>query len=718
MIGFEDEKDLQRKISIILNKHGYHFNKEVDSYFCDVVDKMMKVYCEVKTHGKFAPQQLLYGLAKANIQDAQYLALANEFEIRIYKPPQFAKILAFAKRISKDLAISPSSVTSKRFMEEAFNILGDHLQIYNYVGEFKIDKEQPYIFLDDTNYEYFQMILVKYRIDPAEFINTFAKTWSNKSQLRIKNDHQTIVDLESDQQVKSHRKIMNKFDKMLIQSTRIRAKDVEKIIHRIDELAPQDVRRKRGKYWSSTNVSEIATALIREYINPTFIFEPFVGGGSLIRDLVDECEVVVNDIDKSSIDLLEQEWEGYDCKFHRENILTTPMNELHNWIPEFTDEDIFCIYTNPPFGTSSTNALASTKKEVKNMKKKSNESRKNTIQYGADKIEAKYFGDKYGRGDLCIPSIAKMIEIIKKKKTGYLAFFSPFGIMLGRKRYNKLLKALLKNFDFIYGEVFSGSMFNGVAKKKAISFTIWKYHQNTYTDHQSLTFIFDKKEYQLQFLPLLKDGWKYNAKDDGNEIGTTRNDSFNNPNPKMIKIHLHNAGSQMISTNVRIPLNIPHIPDELIYGLWSVCVGNRSLTNYPIIFDNCYTHLSDFTNIKTQEILAYSTLSILITEIMNTYTEERIGFVGMKRNFKFGGKKLTKGTKYIIEMYGNCEIEKSYTIKSVFNQLQQGDNPNDINKKLRIYIKHEIQRRLEQIGYWDYLPIPKIIQKKTHKTLI
>ncbi|MFA5731618.1 MAG: hypothetical protein WC934_06405 [Acidithiobacillus sp.] len=707
MISFEDEKNLQRKICNKLNKFGYHFEKEIDSYFCDIVDKMIKAYCEVKTNGEFAPHQLLYGIAKENIQDAQFLILANEYEMRIFIPPKFDDILAFSKRISKNLSVSPSSITSKRFLEEAFNILGDHLQIYNYSGDFKIDEKQPFIFLDDTNYEYFQFILTKYRIHPAEFINKFANTWTKKSKLLIKNDHQTILDIESGKEVKAQRNIVNKFDIALIQSTRIRAFDIEKIIHRIDELSSLDIRRKRGKYWSNLDVSEIATELIREYVKPTFIFEPFVGGGSLVRDLVGECNGVVNDIDGSSVDLLEQEWEGYDWQFNRNNILTTHINDLIKWIPEFTEKETFCIYTNPPFGTSSTNALVSTEKEIQNMAKKSTSSRKNNIQYGSDKIEAKYIGDMYGHGDLCIPCIGKMIEIIKNKWCGYLTFFSPFGVMLGRSRYNKLLKALLKDFEFVHGEVFDGSMFNGVSKNKPISFTIWKYKKNCQTNSNSLTFCYKEKEYHTKILSLLKNGWKYNMCDDGNEIGTTRNDTFNNPNPKMLKTILHNAGSQMIQENVIISLQNEFINDPLIYGLWSVIVGNRSITNYPIIFDNCYTHLPDFTKTETFEILAYTILSILITELKNNNCEGKIGFVGMSRIFKFGGKELTKGATYLIETYKHCPIGE-LTIGMVFERLKNNEDSDEIDKKLRILIKKEIEERLNIIGYWDYLPIPQI----------
>ena len=58
MVKYHDEKDLQRKICGILNKGGYDFKKERDSFFCDIVDYNIEAYGEIKIDGKFAPQQL------------------------------------------------------------------------------------------------------------------------------------------------------------------------------------------------------------------------------------------------------------------------------------------------------------------------------------------------------------------------------------------------------------------------------------------------------------------------------------------------------------------------------------------------------------------------------------------------------------------------------------------------------------------------------------
>ena len=66
-------------------------------------------------------------------------------------------------------------------------------------------------------------------------------------------------------------------------------------------MQPIHHRRKTGNFWSGKTVASIAYGYISELVNPTFIFEPFVGGGSLIRDFKDECRGVANDIDTSVI---------------------------------------------------------------------------------------------------------------------------------------------------------------------------------------------------------------------------------------------------------------------------------------------------------------------------------------------------------------------------------------------------------------------------------
>lgn len=43
----------------------------------------------------------------------------------------------------------------------------------------------------------------------------------------------------------------------------------------------------------------------------------------------------------------------------------------------------------------------------------------------------------------------------------------------------------------------------------------------------------------------------------------------------------------------------------------------------------------------------------------------------------------------------------------MFKELKDEPNIDNINENYRRMIKKEIEKRLEIIGYWDYIPIPK-----------
>lgn len=279
--------------------------------------------------------------------------------------------------------------------------------------------------------------------------------------------------------------------------------------------------------------------------------------------------------------------------------------------------------------------------------------------------------------------------------------------MLGRNRYKKLLKALLQDFKFIEGHIFSGENFNSVASKKAITFTIWKYCPKINTNIESLTFFYNDKELKVKRIPLLKDGWKYDSRTYiKGEIVVQGNDRFNASPPKIFHLEHKKGGSELTVENVKKDLGIPNIPSELIYGLWSVCVGYLSITDFPISFNEAYTHLPDFSKPETLEILAYVIIHTIITELKNNYCQGKIGFIGINRIFKFGDNPaLTKGCEYLINTYGNCPIGNK-TIKEVFTELKNEPDINKIDQNYRRLIKYEIEKRLECIGYWNILPIP------------
>jgi len=715
-IKYYDEADLQRKIVKILNKSGFHFEDAPSPYFCDIVDKVRKIYIEVKPEN-FAPAQILYGLAKEGIKEITYIGLACSFETRFYKSPSFESIKNFAKKIDPSLSLPPSNVKKQEWHDKAYGLLGDHWKIYTYKG--KLDLEEPTleIFIDSDNYIYFKTLFEKYNINPSQFL-TFIADIHGKNQKIIINNEGWILNTNTGEFFRNsdaaqlsverflgrhdYRPIRDYRDKTLFESVKIRSNNIQKILHQIDRLEPISGRRFRGRFFTKENIGAEVSDIAKS-IDPNYILEPYVGGGTLIKTLIGQYKGAANDINKGFIDVLKKKYEGYDWIFTNLNTIITPTEELiSKWkIPR---EGNILILTNPPFGTSSTSSLVSKKEEIKG----NSRSRKTKIEYGG-------MGDKYGRGDQVIPALGKLIEILKKLSRGYLAIFSPAGLLLGRKRYNKILKTILQDFEFLEGHIFSGANFNSVASKKAIAFTLWKYSKNINTSLVDLTFMYEDVSLRLKKTKLLKEVWRYR---DGSKyvkeridhpLGVRRNDTFNNPNPKIFTIDVkEGSGAEISKDNVKFDLEIPNIPSELIYGLLSVAVGYRSITDHPIFIDNAHTHLPDFSKKETMEILAYTLIHVLITEIKNNYCSGKIGFIGMNRVFSFGNPLLTKGAKYLIDTYSYCPIGDK-KISDVFLELKTEPNIENIDENYRRLIKIEIENRLKTIGYWDFIPIPSII---------
>ena len=128
--------------------------------------------------------------------------------------------------------------------------------------------------------------------------------------------------------------------------------------------------------------------------------------------------------------------------------------------------------------------------------------------------------------------------------------------------------------------------------------------------------------------------------------------------------------------------------------------------------DNAYVHLPDFNQKIIQEILAYTSLYVIITEIKNNYTTNKVGFQGTNRIFQFGGKALTEGVLYLLKKYEECPVNDS-NISNIFHTLKTNPDINTLDDNIRRTIKNEIEKRLNGSGYWDYIPLPYNV--KTNK---
>lgn len=684
----------------------------------DLVDELNKIYVEVKKED-FAPSQILYALVKKGIKDATYIGLACDCEIRFYKVPPFEKCKTFADKIDSSLKKAPSQINNKRWMDEAFELLGYHEHIYTYKGMLDLKERETRIFIDKDNYEYFSRIFKKYEMNPARFLTFLTNVHESNEEIKVNNDGWIIninsgeffsnTDKDTKQTAISHsysknerlnyKPIKDFRDKTILESARVTSNEINRVLKRMDRLEPLKDRRARGRFFTHESVSDEISDIVM-MIDPDYVIEPFVGTGSLIDPIVESYKGVANDIVGGYIETLRKKYKGSGWKFTSLDTITTEQESLFKKWKIPIGKNVL-ILTNPPFGTASTNILASKKGEVKK-----GESRKTKIQYGG-------LGEKYGRGDLVIPALAKCIEIIKRVGKGYIATFSPAGVMLGRKRYVKLFGAFLKDFKFIEGHIFSGDHFNSVSSKKPIAFTVWRYEPNCHQPLNKIAFYFNGRKYKIKRIMLLKEGWRYGSgskyvkEQKETSLGVFRCERFNCPNPNIFSINIkEGSGAELSRDNVKIDLTIPNIPSELIYGLWSTCVGHRAIIQPPTHFDNCYTHLPDFSNETTLQILAYALIFNLYSELKINYCKGEIGFEGGLRIFKFGGERLTRSAKYLIDTYSALPIGKK-TIKKVFDELKNTPDIKEIDDP-RQEIKKEIEMRLEDIGYWDFLPVPEV----------
>lgn len=712
-----NERELSLKIRDYLNKHTVDFKFKFIDDFCDIADEHHKVFIEVKSD-HFASAQLLHAIARKGIRDVKFLGVADNRVVKLYLPPDFEKIYSFATSFDPKLVFAPSQVDKPELNEQANIILGKPDR------EVKLEfSTTEYFYITQDNVRSIKPMIYKYRIDLDHLVNwldgvgetdaikvnpegwlvntTRAEMFTNESEDEKKKKELT----EFGGSRKPKYIAIKQHDISFFESLRVRHENLADILHEIDRFMSRKKRREHGVFWTEEEIGDKLANEILELARPEFVVEPCVGGGSLIRNIVPHVKGAMNDISKNHIENCKKIFDGYDWKFTSFDVVKTYTQDLiREWgVPSGKK---LLLYTNPPFGTSSTNRLVSKKEEMNEAT-----SRKQVIDYPVGLL-------KYGKGNLFLPIVGRLIETARVHRNCCLAFFSPFSLFCGGTRYSHISGALLKDFKFLRGYVFAGNYFHDINKTLPIALTIWDFAPNTNAHPLDLHFEFvDKhgKNSNVLFkkMPLLKDGWRYR---DGNKyvkhkvegaIGVPRCERFWTPRIKVLCTDIkEGSGAELSPDNLRTNrVLVPSIPSELIYALWSVAVGKHafgtslSTSLHPIYFEQAYVHLPDFTRKETIEILAYSALHVLV----KNYAENQIGFFGTNKVFRFDGENYTKSIRYLINMCKDCPVYEGHDIAEVFDFIRQSKV--DVTK-CRKGIKEEVSKRLEEIGYWDYVPIP------------
>ncbi|MDG7027296.1 MAG: hypothetical protein JRN16_02680 [Nitrososphaerota archaeon] len=715
-----DETELSKQIAAYLNRVtlGMHF-EFIDS-FCDVADEKNKIYIEVKPE-HFALAQILHATAIKGIKDAKYLGVADGKEVRLYAPPIFSKVLSFAKSFDPTLVFSASQADKPELNSQAEKILGNPEKVISLKFS-----SSPYLFISKDSMETIREATDRYRIHLDLLVNWLDGVGEKDSikvnsegwlvnidrrdvftnEYTLEQEAKEITEFSGGHRRPRHNPIRQN-EKGWFESLRIRHEDLPIVLHEVDRLLSRKKRRESGVFWTEAEIGDLMADEVLRLTRPGYVVEPCVGGGSLVKKIVPRVKGTMNDISIGHVENCKRIYDGYSWKFTTLDVVRNDTGTLiEKWgIPA---KGTLLLYTNPPFGTSSTGQIVSKKGELDGKA-----SRQQVIFYPPAL-------QKYGKGDLFIPIIGRLIEVAKTQKKCYLAFFSPFGLFCKRKRYLKLFTALAKDFIFLRGHVFAGHNFHDINRTLTVALSVWEYSPNANTQNRDLTFEFlsksgERRVLRFKEMPLLKEGWRYR---DGSKyvktrttdaIGAPRCDRFNAPEPKIIGVDLkEGSGAELSPDNLKIDkvvLSIPNIPPELAYGLWSVSVGlgafRTSLSNplFPIYFRDAYVHLPDFSKKKTLEILAYAALEVLL----KNYAEDRIGFFGTNKVFRFGNERLTKGVEYLLNL---CKDAPTYDGNTIGDTLELFKQEKVNPTKLRRSLKEEVSKRLDAIGYWEFVPLP------------
>jgi len=707
-----NERELSLKIKDYLNRTTLGFKFKFIDGFCDIADEKHKIFIEVKPD-HFAPAQLLHAIAREGIKDAKFLGVADNRFVKLYSPPVFDKMYSFATSFDPKLVFAPSQVDKPELNKRANAILGEPNKTIKL--EFSDEK---YFWITQDNVKSIKPIIDKYRIEVDHLVNWLDGVGEANS-IEVNNDG-WLVNIDrgniftNENEDERKKKELTEFggsrrpkyiaikqnDTDFFESLRVRHEDLADILHEVDRFLSRKKRRAHGVFWTEEEIGDKLADEILKLTSPKYVVEPCVGGGSLIKNIVPHVKGTMNDISKNHIENCKKIFDGYDWKFTTLDVVNTKTATLiEDW--EVPANEKLLLYTNPPFGTAATNRLVSKKGEMGDTI-----SRKQAITYPPSL-------EKYGKGDLFLPIVGRLIEIAKVHRKTCLAFFAPFGLFCGMKRYIHLLDALLKDFTFLKGYVFAGYHFHDINKTLPVGLSVWRYKKNANTEHLDLSFKFveqsgESKIVQFKKMPLLKDGWRYDRRDKDEltgEIVVQDCERFNTPVPKVIHMNPKQGGSEMIQENVKISLGISNVPDELAYGLWGISVAlgafGTSLSNpiFPVYMRGAYVHMPDFRRKEAVEILAYSALHTLI----KNYAQERIGFFGTNRVFRFGGERLTEGVEYLFSESKDCVVYDEITIGQSFELIKQSRI--DITP-FRKGIISEVSKRLNKIGYWNYVPIP------------
>ena len=238
------------------------------------------------------------------------------------------------------------------------------------------------------------------------------------------------------------------------------------IIERRDLLVPQDVRERKGSYftpkiWVEKSQEYLADVFGKDWQDEYYIWDCAAGTGNLLAGLTNKYNIWASTLDKQDVDVM------YDRIKNGANLLGSHvfqfdfLNDDFSKLPEslqkiINDENLrkkLIIYINPPYA-EARGGLGRNSKEKVATEHKTHSDYKNVIGNASNEVFAQFFA-----------------RIYDKCPNAYLAQFSTLKIVQSRNF------AIFRNFfrvKFLKGFVVPANTFDNVKGNFPIGFMIWR----------------------------------------------------------------------------------------------------------------------------------------------------------------------------------------------------------------------------------------------------
>ena len=520
--------------------------------------------------------QLILTIGKGRIYDKHLPpAFLGEFDAEQIAFLPYHKIMDVFSQNDFNWNVTPSNHNAKEF-KQLYKLVNDTLKEESFIYKFSSDDKEIKDFISN-NFGNTNDNISKVQIDKNNFVNIYSKwlysvknsisvDWDKAKRSGIIDADFYLADLLSENNLTlikklfvilktDHYELDRKIDDMgLITSKQSHFYDNQKahkefwkryhrppkteywdyIINRRDLLVPQDIRERKGSFftpqiWVEKSQDYIAEVLGESWQDEYYIWDLAAGTGNLLAGLVNKYNIFASTIDQADVDIMIERVDNganllkshiFKFDFLNDDFSKLP-KELKNIIDEKPEKLV--IYINPPYAeAASATQVTRTgdNKEAVARGNKISEDYKDILGKANNEIFAQFFIRIYKEIPNCIFSSFSTLKYINS------ANFIQF-----RKYFKaKFLKGFIvpaNTFDNVQGKFPIGFLIWDTSKKE----TIKNIKVNIY-DAKNI-FIGDKNFYSEHKTNKKINDW-YSSFYDNNEkeigIMNTRGNDFQNQN--------------------------------------------------------------------------------------------------------------------------------------------------------------------------------------------